>query len=163
MFKMAGKIELKGARGPWSSILLLVTVASKKMLKRNWNWRNSRLFWHIFVICEISIRGVGSLVPSLWLRLCSNWGKQKRYSQIFCEVSGVFQQKFDDSKNSAVLEPRTGQISRTWGFEAKDFKMCPWGRPRGLHLWCETWCALGIAYIVICCSWYYYSEFISDS
>ena len=47
---------------------------------------------------------------------------------------------FNNSKNSAVLEPRTGQFSRTWGleakaknltFEAKDFKMCP----RGLHLW----------------------------
>ena len=59
-------------------------------------------------------------------------------------------QNFNNSKNSAVLEPRTGQFSRTWGleakakdltFEAKDFKMCPrgrprgQGRPRGLHLW----------------------------
>ena len=49
---------------------------------------------------------------------------------------------FNNSKNSAVLEPRTGQFSRTWGLEAKakDFKMCPrgrprgQGRPRGLHL-----------------------------
>ena len=43
---------------------------------------------------------------------------------------------------SAVLEPRTGQFSRTWSLEAKAkdltfeakakyFKMCP----RGLHLW----------------------------
>ena len=40
---------------------------------------------------------------------------------------------FNHSKNSAVLEPRTGQFSRTLGFEAKakDLKMCP----RGLHLW----------------------------
>ena len=39
---------------------------------------------------------------------------------------------FNNSKNSAVLEPRTGQFSRTWGVEAKakDFKLCP----RGLHL-----------------------------
>ena len=56
-------------------------------------------------------------------------------------------QNFNDSKNSAVLEPRTGQFSRTLGLEAKaknltfeakakDFKMCPRGqrRPRGLHL-----------------------------
>ena len=45
-------------------------------------------------------------------------------------------QNFNNSKNSAVLEPRTGQLSRSWGFEAKakDFKMCPQGRPRGLHL-----------------------------
>ena len=57
-----------------------------------------------------------------------------------------------NSKNSAVLEPRTGQFSRTWGLEAKakdlsfeakakDFKICPrghprgQGRPQGLHLW----------------------------
>ena len=62
-------------------------------------------------------------------------------------------QIFNRSKNSAVLDPRTGQFSRTWGFEAKaenltfeakakDFKMCLRGRPRGqgrprrLHLWC---------------------------
>ena len=45
-------------------------------------------------------------------------------------------QNFNHLKNSAVLEPRTGQFSRTWGFEAKDFKMCPWGQGRfqGLHL-----------------------------
>ena len=54
-------------------------------------------------------------------------------------------QNFNHSKNSAVLEPRTGQFSRTWGFKAKDltfeakakdFKMCPrgQGRSRGLHL-----------------------------
>ena len=126
------------------------------MLKRNWNWRHYRLFCHIFVIGEISIgEVVDPLSPSPWLRLCSKRGKQKRCSQIFCEVAGVFQRNFNCSKNSAVLEPRTGQFSRTWGFEAKakakdltfeakakakDFKMCPrgrprgQGRPRGLHL-----------------------------
>ena len=52
-------------------------------------------------------------------------------------------QNFNHSKISAVLEPRTGQFSRTRGFEAKakDLKMCPRERPRGqgrprvLHLW----------------------------
>ena len=43
----------------------------------------------------------------------SNCGKQKRSSQIFGEVSGVFQQDLNGTKNSAVLEPRTGQFSRT--------------------------------------------------
>ena len=38
---------------------------------------------------------------------------KKRSSQIFCEVSGAFQQNFNDSKNSAFLEPRTGQFSRS--------------------------------------------------
>ena len=73
---------------------------------------------------------------------------RRRYLQIFRKVSGVFQQNFNDSKNGAVFEPRTGQFSRTWSFvskdvtfEAKDFKICPWecpqgqGRPWGLHLW----------------------------
>ena len=38
---------------------------------------------------------------------------------------------FNKSKNSAVLEWRTGRFRRLAGFEAKDFKLCP----RGLHLW----------------------------
>ena len=49
-------------------------------------------------------------------------------------------QNFNNSKNSAVLEPRTGLFSRTCGFEAKAkdltfeakakaFKMCTRGRP----------------------------------
>ena len=70
-------------------------------------------------------------------------------------------QNFNFPKNSAVLEPRTGQFSRTWGLEAKakdltfeakakDFKICPrgrprgQGRPRGLHL-----CVLKHPYIPI--------------
>ena len=59
---------------------------------------------------------------------------KKRLLKFF---SGVLQ-NFNNSKKSAVLEPRTGQFSRTWGleakakdltFEAKDFKMCPRGHP----------------------------------
>ena len=49
---------------------------------------------------------------------------------------------FNHSKNNAVLEPRTGHFRGLEGFEAKakdltfetkakDFKMCPRGRPRG--------------------------------
>ena len=66
---------------------------------------------------------------------------KKRFPKKFSSAS----QNFNSLKNSAVLEPRTGQFSRTWGLEAKDltfeakakdFKMCPrgQGRPRGLHL-----------------------------
>ena len=40
--------------------------------------------------------------------------KQKKVTKkFFREVSGVFQQNFNGSKNSAVLEPRTGQFLRT--------------------------------------------------
>ena len=104
------------------------------MLKRN--QRNNRHFWWNF--------NWGAPAPPSWLCLCPKWGKQNRCLQIFREVSGVFQRNFNCSKNSAALEPRTGQFSRTWDFEAKakgkDFKMCPrgrprgQGRPRGLHL-----------------------------
>ena len=52
-------------------------------------------------------------LPLSWLRLCSNKGEQKRYSQIFREVSGVFQQNFNCLKNSAVLEPRAGRFPMT--------------------------------------------------
>ena len=67
---------------------------------------------------------------------------QKRFPKNFSSAP----RNFNYSKNSAVLEPRTGQFSRTWGLEAKakdltfeakakDFKMCP----RGLHLWWLKW------------------------
>ena len=61
---------------------------------------------------------------------------KKRFQKIFSSAS----QNFNYSKNSAVLEPRTGQLTRTRRLEAKDltfeakakdFKMCPRGRPRG--------------------------------
>ena len=62
-------------------------------------------------------------------------------TKVFKSFSGDLQ-NFNDSRNSAVFKPTTGQFLRTWGFEAKtkdltfeakakDFKMCS----RGLHLW----------------------------
>ena len=129
------KIELRGTRHPWSSKFNIVDqlyCCQRKMLKRNWNWRNNRLFCHIFVFGEISIRGgpcpqeEGALPPSPCLCLCSKWGKQKRCSQIFREVSGVFQRNFNCSK--IVLSSSRGHGNfrrleasrpRTCGFEAK--------------------------------------------
>ena len=84
--------------------------------------------------------------------------KKKVFTKIFQAIStkkrfpknfSSAPQNFNNSKNSVVLEPRTGQFSRASGLEAKDltfeakakdFKMCPRGRPRdqrhprGLHL-----------------------------
>ena len=75
--------------------------------------------------------------------------KKKVFAKIFQAIStkkrfpknfSTAPQNFNNSKNSAILEPRTGQFSRTRGLKAKDltfeakakdFKMCP----RGLHLW----------------------------
>ena len=135
------KIELRGARSSWSSILLLVTVVSKKSYKETETEETTDFFGTFLSLVKFQLRRTRypKPPPPLWLRLCSKWGKQKRCLEIFREVSGVFQRNFNCSKNSAVLEPRTGQFSRTWGFEAKDltfkakakdFKMCP----RRLHL-----------------------------
>ena len=68
--------------------------------------------------------------------------KKKVFTKIFQAIStkkcfpknfSSAPQNFNNSKNSALLEPRTGQFSRTCGLEtkAKDIKMCPRGRPRG--------------------------------
>ena len=72
-------------------------------------------------------------------RKCST--KKKVFTKIFQAIStkkrfpkkfSSAPQNFNNSKNTAVLDPRTGQFSRTWGleakdltFEAKDIKMCP--------------------------------------
>ena len=77
--------------------------------------------------------------------------KKKVFTKIFQAIStkqrfpknfSSAPQTFNNSKNSAVLEPRTwGLEAKDLTFEAKDFKMCPRGRPRGqgrprrLHLW----------------------------
>ena len=41
--------------------------------------------------------------------------KKKRFPKNFSSAP----RNFNNSKNTAVLEPRTGQFSRTWGLEAK--------------------------------------------
>ena len=105
-------IELRKARGPWCLILLLVTVVRKKC------WKEIETEEIISVFGEISIGGRVLWTPTPWLHLCSKWGKQNRCSQFFREVSGVFQQNFNGSKNSAVLEPKKEKFSRTWGFKA---------------------------------------------
>ena len=44
--------------------------------------------------------------------------QKKGLKKFFFNFSGDLQ-NFNNSKNSAVLEPRIGQFSRTWGIEAK--------------------------------------------
>ena len=112
------KIELKGTRRSWASILLISYSCQRKVLKRNWNWRNIRLFCHIFVIGEISIGG-GPSPPPLAYAYAPSEENKKGVRKFSREVSVVFQRNFNCSKNIAVLEPRTAQFSRTWGFEAK--------------------------------------------
>ena len=99
--------------------------------------------------------------PKTKKKVSGDLQKKKVFAKIFQAIStkkrfpknfSTAPQNFNFPKNSAVLEPRTGQVSRTWGLEAKakdltfeakakDFKICPrgrprgQGRPRGLQLW----------------------------
>ena len=59
----------------------------------------------------------------VFTKICQAISTKKRFSKNFSSAP----QNFNNSKNSAVLEPRTDQFSRTRGFEAKpkNFKMCP--------------------------------------
>ena len=80
--------------GPWSSILLFATGVSEKCEKET--EETIGFFVTLLSLVKFQLRGRPTL-PSL----CSNCGKQKRYLQIFREVSGAFQQNFNGSKNSA--------------------------------------------------------------
>ena len=82
---------------------------------------------------------LGDLQKKVFKNFFRAFSSKKRLLKFFFRRST----KCQTFKKRAVLEPRTGQFSRTWGleakdltFEAKDFKMCPrgHGRPRGLHL-----------------------------
>ena len=102
------KIDLRGSRGPRSSILLFTTGVSEKRKKETETEETIGFFVTFLSLVKFQLEG-----RPAWLSLCSNCGKQKRYLKIFREVSGVIQQNFIGSKNSAVLEQRTGQFSRT--------------------------------------------------
>ena len=107
-------------------------------------------------------QSASALQKKKFFQAISKKKKKKVFTKIFQAISSKKRfpdnfssapQNFNIPKNSAVLEPRTGQFSRTWGLEAKakdftfeakakakDFKLCPrgrprgQGRPRGLHL-----------------------------
>ena len=67
--------------------------------------------------------------PQKFFKAISKKTKKKVFTKIFQAIStkkrfpknfSSAPQNFNNSKNNAVLEPRTGQFSRTWGLEAKD-------------------------------------------
>ena len=89
-------------------MLLFATGVSEKCLQETETEETIDFFVTFLSLVKFQLGG-----RPAWLSLCSNCGKQKRYLQIFREVTGVFQQNLNGSKNSAVLEPRTGQFSRT--------------------------------------------------
>ena len=114
------------------------------MLERNWNWRNNRLFRHIFVIGEITIRRGACLPPLAYTYAPIEENKKgvrifsARFLGFSNEISAVQKIVLSSSRgqgNFRGLEAsRPRPKPRTWGFEAKDFKMCPQGRPQWLHL-----------------------------
>ena len=115
------------------------------MLERNWNWRNNRVFCHIFVIGEITIRGGGCLPPLAYAYASIEENKKgvRKFSAMFLafsnEISTVQKIVLSSSRWQRNFRGLEASRPRTSGFEAKDkdFKMCPrgQGRPRGLHLW----------------------------
>ena len=93
---------------------------------------------------EAKDTSVSALQKKVFRKNFQTVSRKKRFPKNF---SGA-PQTFNNPKNRAVLEPKTGQFSRIWGFEAKvkdltfkakvkSFEMCPQGqgRPRGLHFW----------------------------
>ena len=97
-----------GVPGPLVFNIVVRYWCKRKTLKET-ETEETRLFCHIFVIGKISI-GVGKArlaKPMLQLR------KIKKVFTNFPRGFWRFPTKFQRFKNGAVLEPRTGQFSRT--------------------------------------------------
>ena len=125
---MAGKNWIQGGPGPLVFHIVVNYCCKRKMLKRNWNWRNNRLFWHIFVIGEISI-GEGQVpwsppwdTPKLQLR------KTKKVLANFPRGFWRFPTKFQRFKR--LLSSSRGQANFR-GLEASRPRPRTWpSRPR---------------------------------
>ena len=63
------KIELRGARGPWSSVLLLVTVISKKCSEETEIKETIGFFVTFLSLVKFQLRGAGSPPPLATLML----------------------------------------------------------------------------------------------
>ena len=83
------------------------------MLKKNETEETVGFFGSFLLLVKFQLGGGGFPGPPPLATPMPQLRKTKKCSQIFRMVSGVFLQNFIGSKNSAVLEPRTGQFSRT--------------------------------------------------
>ena len=115
-----------GGPGPLVFNIVVSYWCKRKMLERNWNCRNNRLFCHIFVIGEISI-GEGPLPPPGYANAPIE--KNKKGVRKFSARFLVFSNKISTVKK-IVLSLSRGQGNfrgqkasrprpRTRGFEAK--------------------------------------------
>ena len=68
------KIDLRGFRGPWSSILLFATGVNEKREKDTETEETIGFFVTFLSLVKFQLEG-----RPAWLSLCSNCGKQKRY------------------------------------------------------------------------------------
>ena len=106
------KIELRGTRRLWSSTLLFsYTVVSEKCQKETETEETVGFFGTFVSLVKFQL-GVGLQplplpTPMLQVR------KTKKMFANFPRGFWRFQRNFNCSENSAVLEPRTGQFSRT--------------------------------------------------
>ena len=102
-FKLAGKNWFEGVLGPLVFNIVVRYWCKRKMLKRNWNWRNNRLFCHIFVIGEILTGWEARLAkPMLQLR------KTKKLFPNFPRGFRRFPTKFP---RKIVLSSSRGQVN----------------------------------------------------
>ena len=117
---------------PLATLLQTQVFSKKKVLKFFFRRSQKKGLQKFF-------SGVKGLQKNFFFRQSLLEESKKKAFADFPQGFWRFPTKFQRFKNSAVLEPRTGQFSRTCGFEtkAKDFKMCPRGqeRLRGPHLW----------------------------
>ena len=116
-----------GTPGPLVFNIVVNYCCKRKMLKRNWNWRNNRLFLTRFCHWWSFNWGYPGPLPPLGYANAPSEENKKGVRKLSARFLAFSQIIPNGSKNSAVLEPRTGQFSRTWGFEAKakDSKICP--------------------------------------
>ena len=142
------KIDFRGTRSPWFfNIVVSYTVVSEKCKKETKTEETIGFFVTFLSLVKFQLgRGRTPCPTPLGHAYAPSEENQKVLAN-FLRSFWRFPTKLNCSKNSAVLEPRTGQFSRTLSFEAKakdltfeakakDFKMCPRGqeRSRGLHL-----------------------------
>ena len=114
------KIELSGTWSPWSSILLLVILLSAKNAKKKLKLKKLQAFLsHFCHWWNFNWGGGGPPVPLPLATPMLQMRKTEKVPANFLRGFWRFPTKFQLFKNTAVLEPRTGQFSRTWGFEAK--------------------------------------------